>query len=51
MTAPSKSLPKKQGKSSGWNSNESDEPDVPLYPPWVMKVKTKLCTAIEIGIC
>ncbi|OSX64149.1 hypothetical protein POSPLADRAFT_1065467 [Postia placenta MAD-698-R-SB12] len=37
VTAPSKSLPKKQGKSSGWNSNESDEPDVPLYPPWVMK--------------
>lgn len=24
---------------------------LPLYPPWVMKVKTKLCTAIEIGIC
>ncbi|CCM02564.1 uncharacterized protein FIBRA_04667 [Fibroporia radiculosa] len=27
----------KKRSSSGWNSDQSDEPEKPQYPPWVMK--------------
>ncbi|KAH9840078.1 SIR2-domain-containing protein [Rhodofomes roseus] len=36
-TLPAKQKPKKKRKSSGWNSDQSDEPDPPEFPPGIMK--------------